>query len=200
MCWRLLCFCILWRYVCLQFFVIFNILLSTCNIIRFANPNFNSIFLLLLSVCSCDDSLLDSCICLLNFFATEITKEDQFSLCTLMSHEGFLEVLCKYLTSNIWFVCCSLKWTSSSEVGPFILARICSLIFVSSHKAKYLYSIPSKYQIFSSRDLRISFFIFHYCQCLFLWLWTSRESWSVFLQFWKILVSSIGCLDVYHEI
>ncbi len=117
-----------------------------------------------------------------------------------MKGSGFLEVLCKYLTRNIWFVCCSLKWTSSSEVGPFILARICSLIFVSSHKAKYLYSIPSKYQIFSSRDLRISFFIFRYCECLFLWLWTSRESWSVFLQFWKILVSSIGCLGVYQDI
>jgi hypothetical protein len=131
------------------------------------------------------------------FLPQRLQKETSFLsvvLC-LMKGLGFLEVLCKYLTRNIWFVCCSLKWTSSSEVGPFILARICSLIFVSSHKAKYLYSIPSKYQIFSSRDLRISFFIFHYCECLFIWLWTSRESWSVFLQFWKIFVCFVGHLE-----
>lgn len=116
----------------------------------------------------------------IELFCHRLQKETSFLsivLC-LMKGLGFLEVLCKYLTRNIWFVCCSLKWTSSSEVGPFILARICSLIFVSSHKAKYLYSIPSKYQIFSSRDLRISFFIFHYCECLFHWL-LGCISWKI---------------------
>ncbi len=89
------------------------------------------------------------------FLPHRLRKKTSFLsvLLCLMKGLGFLEVLCKYLNRNIWLVCSSLKWTSSSEVGPFILARICSLIFVSSHKAKYLYSIPSKYIRFSAIEI-----------------------------------------------